>query len=93
MAIKMRSWEQRGKIAYARGRKDIGGNAVRRAVVQLSEPGEDAPDYGHDVLPRDGRADGDVVPRVRTRFGICTAKYAPENAPVQIDDVVQAHLG
>jgi hypothetical protein len=75
-------------IANARGRKRIRRNALRSAILQLSEAGEDASVNGHDVLPRDRRADGNIVPRVRTRFGIRTAKYAREDEPVQLNEVV-----
>jgi hypothetical protein len=87
------SRRQRRGAANARGRKRICRNALRSAIHQLSLAREDASVHGHDALPRNGRADGDIVPRVRTRVGIRTAKYAREDAPIQIDEVVQKNLG
>ena len=80
-------------IAYVRGR-DIGNrHAVRLVILQLSVTGEDGSKHSHDVLPRDGRAGRDVVPRVRARLGVCTAQDARKYALIEIDEVVQTNLG
>jgi hypothetical protein len=65
---------------------------VRRPILQLSEAGEDEAERAPDVLPGVWCADADVIPRVRTRLGVCTAQDACKYASVQIDEVVQTHL-
>ncbi len=46
---------------------------MRCGVFQLSFARKDATEHGHDILPRQRRADSDVVPRVRARLGIHAA--------------------
>ena len=65
---------------------------MRRAILQLSVAGEDGSKHSHDVLPTDGRADRDVVPRVRARLGVRTAQDAGKDALVEVDEVVQTNL-
>jgi hypothetical protein len=89
----MKVSRQRRGAANARGRERIRRNALRSAIHQFSLAHEDASVHGHDALPRKGRADGDIVPRVRTRIGICATKYAREDTPIQINEVVQMNLG
>jgi hypothetical protein len=80
-------------IAYSRGWKNRYGNTLGRTNFQLSEASEDAAKHGHDVFPRVGRTDGDVVPRIWARLGIRAAQYARKDTPVEIDEVVQTQLG
>jgi hypothetical protein len=48
---------------------------------------------GHDVFPWVGRANDDVVHRIWARLGVHMAQYSRKDAPVEVDEVVQAHLG
>ena len=66
---------------------------MRRAILQLSVAGEDGSKHSHDVLPRDGRAGRDVVPRVRARLGVRTAQDSRKDALIEVDEVVQTNLG
>lgn len=79
-------------IAYVRGRDNRNGNALRRAILQLSFAGEDGSKHSQDVFPRMGRADGDVVPRVRARFGVRAAQDVRKDALIEVDEIVQTHL-
>lgn len=63
-------------------------NAVRRTILQLSDAGEDGAYRSRDVLPRVGRADGDVVPRVRASLGARPAKDVRKDAFIEINEVV-----
>ena len=45
------------------------------------------------MLPRVGRADADVVPRVRARFGARPAQDVRKDAFIEINEVVQTDLG
>jgi hypothetical protein len=93
LALAFESRDKDAVIAYVRGRNGRNGDTLRRAILQLSDAGEDGTKHSHDVLPRVGRADGDVVPRVRARFGLRTAQDARKDASIEIDEVVQMHLG
>ena len=65
---------------------------MRRAILQLSDAGEDDAYRSRNVLPRLGRADGDVVPRVRASFGVRPAQYVRKNAFIEINEIVQTDL-
>jgi hypothetical protein len=65
---------------------------VRRAILQLSDAGEDGAYRSHNALPRVGRADGDVVPRVWASFGARPAQDARKDAFIEINEVVQMDL-
>jgi hypothetical protein len=80
-------------IAYVRGRNNGHRNAVRRAILQLSDAGEDGAYRSRNMLPRVGRAGGDVVPRVRASFGACPAQDVRKDAFIDINEVVQTDLG
>lgn len=66
---------------------------MRRAIFQLSDAGEDGAYRSCNVLPRHGRADSDVVPRVRASFGARPAQDVRKDAFIKIDEVVQTDLG
>jgi hypothetical protein len=68
------------------------GDAMRRGVFQLPFARQDAAELGHDILPRQRCADGNVVPRVRARFGILATQNACKDTPVEVDEVIQARL-
>jgi hypothetical protein len=80
-------------IAYVRGRNNGNRNAVRCAILQLSDAGEDGAYRSRNILPRVGRADGDVVPRVRASFGARPAQDVRKDAFIEINEVVQTDLG
>ena len=65
---------------------------MRRAILQLSDAGENGAYRGRDVLPRVGRADGDVVSRVRASFGARPAQDVRKDAFIDINEVVQMDL-
>ena len=65
---------------------------MRRAIIQLSDAGEDGADRIRNVLPRLGRADGDVVPRIRASFGARPAQDVRKNAFIEINEIVQKDL-
>jgi hypothetical protein len=95
MGASASAFERRDKdavIAYVRVWNGRIRNALRPAILQLSQAGEDGTEQSHNVLPRVGRADGDVVPRIRARFGVRMAQDARKDAPIEIDEVVQMHL-
>jgi hypothetical protein len=79
-------------IPYVRGRNNRKGNALRRGILQLSVAGEGSTKHSQDVFPRVGRADADVVPRVRARVGVRAAQDARKDALIEVDEVVQAYL-
>jgi len=62
-----------GSSPYARIGGVRQGDAMRCGVFQLPFARKDATEHGHDILPRQRRADSDVVPRVRARLGIHAA--------------------
>jgi hypothetical protein len=66
---------------------------VRRAILQLSDAGEDGAYRSHNAFPRVGRADGDVVPRVWAIFDARPAQDARKDAFVEINEVIQMDLG
>jgi hypothetical protein len=66
---------------------------MRRAILQLSFAGEDCAYRSRNVLPSVGRADGDVVSRVRASFGARPAQDVREDALIEVDEVVQTDLG
>ena len=66
---------------------------MRRAILQLSFAGKDGAKQSHHIFPRVGRAGGDVVPRVWARLGVRTAQDTCKDALVEVDEVVQTHLG
>jgi hypothetical protein len=61
---------------------------VRRAILQLSDAGEDGAYRSRNVLQSDRRADGDVVPRVRASFGARPAQDVRKDAFIEINEVV-----
>ena len=65
---------------------------MRRAILQLSDAGEDDAYRSRNVLPREGRADGDVVPRVRASIGARPAQDVRKDAFIEIDEVVKMDL-
>jgi len=65
---------------------------VRRAILQLPDAGEDGTYRSHDVLPSVGRADGDVVPRVRAIFGARPDQDVRKDAFIEINEIVQMDL-
>lgn len=83
---------RRAIIGYSQRRDRRDRNALRRAILQFSEPSEHGAEHGHDVLPRFRRADGNEIPRVWARFGVRSVQNASKDAPVQVDEVVQKHL-
>ena len=100
MPISTRAWtltfESSGRdalIAYVRGRNNGNRNAARRAILQLSDTGEDGAYHSCNVFPSEGRADGDVVPRVRASFGARPAQDVLKHAFIEINEVVQMDLG
>lgn len=80
-------------IAYVRGRNSGNRNTVRRAIIQLSDAGEDATYRSCHVLPMVGRANSHVVSRVRAGFGARPTYNVCENAFIEINEVVQMDLG
>lgn len=79
-------------IAYVRGRDSGNRNTVRRAIIQLSDAGEDATYRSRHVLPMVGRADSHVVSRVRAIFGARPTQDVCEDAFIEINEVVQMDL-
>lgn len=75
-------------VAYVRGWNNGNRNAVRRAILQLPDAGEDCAYRSRNVLPSEGRADGHVVPRVRASFGARPAQDVCKDAFIEINKVV-----
>lgn len=61
---------------------------MRRAILQLSDAGEDGAYRSRNVFPSVGRAGGDVVPRVWASFGTRTAQDVRKDAFIETNQVV-----
>ena len=81
-----------GDIAYARGRKRICGNALRCSILSFPRPVRTDPADTVMVCFQGTGVLTAMISRVRTRFGAFIAKDAGQDAPVQVNEVVQTNL-
>jgi hypothetical protein len=68
-------------------------DSLHCTIPQPSKTSKDITRHDHDIFLWVGCADGDVVPRICAHLGIHMAQYLCNIVPVEIDEVIQVHLG